>query len=317
MFAAQTDCSNNQKPPAVRRFARALRRLPLVALPLCGLALAVQSYRAVRAFRSELASFRPRRGPVAAPSDVDGLPPLRSVTFHAADGTTLAGWYLPSRNGAGVIFTHGSSDDRRGLWPEARALAGAGYGALLFDWPGHGESGGAVSWGFPERAALVAALDLLAAQPEVDPGRLGVVGFSMGGYVAAQVAARDARIKAAVLLGTPGDLEELTRHEYRHQGRLAQAAGLWAARYAGMDMLAERAVDVVAAIAPRRLLIVSGSRDDLVSPDMTHRLFAAAREPKRLWLIEGAGHGHYAQAAGADYDRTLRAFLDESLAPAP
>jgi pimeloyl-ACP methyl ester carboxylesterase len=212
-----------------------------------------------------------------------------------------------------VVLAHGSSSDRRALWHEGRALAAAGYGVLLFDVPGHGESGGVVKWGLPEQAALVAAVDLLAAQPEVDPGRLGVLGFSMGGHVAAQVAAKDPRLKAVVLVSTPADPEEHTRHEYRAGGALAAAAAVWAVRYSGMDLAFERPIDVVARIAPRRLFLIGGAADGLVTPETQRRLLAAAGEPKRLWLVDGAGHGDYAKVAPAEYDRQLRAFFDEGL----
>jgi dipeptidyl aminopeptidase/acylaminoacyl peptidase len=301
--------------PRHSRLGTAARRVPLLAVPLFGLGLAVQCYRAIRAYRAEQACFRPARGALGLPTDIDGAPPPHPVSFRTADGTTLAGWYLPSRNRAAVVYAHGSSGDRRSLWPEARLLSRAGYGALLFDFPGHGESGGVVTWGRNEQAALVAAVDLVAAQPDVDPARIGAFGFSMGGYITAQVAAKDRRLRAVVLLGAPSDAEEQTRYEYDHDGRLAQAAALWAVRRAGMDLTSERPIDVVRAIAPRSLFVIGGGADRVVSPDMTRALFAAAGEPKTLWVAEGAGHGDLAKIEPVQYPARLRSFFDGALTP--
>lgn len=302
-------------PPPRGGFRRVLRRAPLLALPLCGLGLALQSYRALRAYRAEMACFRPHRAVVPLPDELGGAPAPRPITFPTTDGTTVAGWYLPSRNRAAVVLAHGSGGDRRSVWPEARALAAAGYGALLFDFPGHGESSGVVRWGRGEQAAMTAAVDTLARQPEVDPAKLGVFGFSMGGHVAAQVAAKDARLRAVVLAGAPSDAELQTRNEYRRDGRLAVAVALWAVRKSGMDMAFERPVDVVGAIAPRRLLVIGGAADWIVVPEMTRSIYDAAREPKAMWLIEGADHGGFAKAAPEEYPRRIKAFFDEGLAP--
>jgi uncharacterized protein len=278
--------------------------------------VAMQTYRAVRSFRAELATFRPHRGPVSSAREVRHHPELREVSFQTIDALTIRGWYLPGTNRAAVIFSHGSLGDRRTLWPEASALANAGYGVLLFDWPGHGESDGVVRWGWAEQGALGAAIDFLHGRPELDPARIGALGFSMGGYLTAQVAAKDQRLRAVVLIGTPADGAEQTRHVHRAGGPWAEVAALWAVRHAGMDLRVERPLDVVAAIAPRPLFIINGTDDTIVPPAMARQLFEAAGDPRTLWLIEGAGHADLPRVA-ADYHRRLRGFFDGSLLAGP
>src|SRR5262245_9584686 len=91
---------------------------------------------ALRSYRSaKRAAFDPPRPALQKPTD---FAELRDVSFGSA---ALRGWYAPSRNGGAVIFTHGSYSDRSMLVLEGQALARAGFGVLLFDWPGHGESG--------------------------------------------------------------------------------------------------------------------------------------------------------------------------------
>ena len=74
-----------------------------------------------------------------------GDPPsaaYHDVTFEATDGARLAGWYRPSANGAAVLVVHGGGSDRKGAVAHARMLARRGYGVLLYDARGRGESDG-------------------------------------------------------------------------------------------------------------------------------------------------------------------------------
>ncbi|MEZ5100791.1 MAG: alpha/beta hydrolase [Thermoleophilia bacterium] len=84
----------------------------------------------------------------------------------------------------------------------AGALAEAGAASFRYDKRGVGASPG--DWRAAgmsdEHGDARAALGVLAAQPEVDPGRIAVVGHSAGAFHAARLAAEDGRLRAAVLL---------------------------------------------------------------------------------------------------------------------
>lgn len=268
--------------------------------------------RVARAYWIEWASLRPYIRAVIRPTDALGGR-IEDVVFRSRDGHAVRGWYVPSRTGAAVVLCHGSESDRTGVLDEARALANAGLGVLLYDAPGTGETGGRPGFGAPERAALLGALDLLAARSDVDPARVGAYGFSLGGYTVAQVAAVDARVRAVVLAGTPADIAENTRAAFARGGRLAVFGALLAQRVAGIDTRTGQPLEVVAAIAPRPLLLVTGGRDAVVPPAVAHRLYSVAGEPKRLLRIERAGHGHYAEA-DPGYGRYLSAFFERTLA---
>ena len=69
-------------------------------------------------------------------------PAAERVTFAASDGVRLSGWYVRSRNGSAVVLVHGGGGDRQGTIRHARMIAGAGYGVLLYDARGRGESAG-------------------------------------------------------------------------------------------------------------------------------------------------------------------------------
>lgn len=264
------------------------------------------------AVRHELrADFRPDRSVPARPPVLEGER-LEEVSFDAR-GTTIRGWFIAPSNGATVLLLHGTDADRTQLATEAHLLVRHGYGALLFDWPGHGASDGAVTWDASERATLGAAIDFAARAPGVDAERIGVFAFSRGTMIAIQVAARDPRIAALAVEGAFADGEEELRHEFRHWGVLSQWPALWTARWRGMKLDEMRPKDMVPEIAPRPVFVIAGAADEVVPPDQSRALFDAAREPKTWWLVSGATHRKYADAGGPIYEERLIAFFDETL----
>jgi hypothetical protein len=95
----------------------------------------------------------------------------------------------------------------------ARALQRAGFVGLRFDFRGWGDSAGdsedsSISSMIEDASA---ATDFLLAQPGVDATRLGYLGFSTGGAVAAQAIAKDARPKALVLWNPVADGHQIFR----------------------------------------------------------------------------------------------------------
>ncbi len=268
---------------------------------------------AFRAFRTEQINLRPiphKVTPTAAETDIAGL---AEVAFDGRPGQKLRGWYAPGAMSAAVILLHGWGADRTGVLIEARALAGAGFGVLLFDLPGHGESDGPAELGEGSRLALVRAVDWLAQRPDVDSSRIGALGFSWSGYVLAQVAAKDARIRATVLESTPGDADECTRWEFGRFGLLTQLPALAADRLAGIRASDGRAIDAIGSISPRPVFLVSGDRDPTVPPFMVEELYASARDPKELWIVPQAGHAGLAGEAPPEFGPRIVGFFRRSL----
>ena len=168
-----------------------------------------------------------------------------------------------------------------------------------------------------ERACLRSALDWLSSQPAIDPRRIGGFGFSMGGLPLVQVAVVDPRLRAIAVAGTPADLGEYTRWEYRRRGLPAQWGALMGVRARGMRVSEQVPVQIVPSLAPRPLLVILGEDDAVVPPSMTRALFEAARQPKELIAMPDTNHGEYASKGGTAYATELVSFFTRALLALP
>lgn len=283
--------------------------------PLLAALLLATSALGLRAFWTEYRLAPPT--PVLREEALQKLPGLTEVSW-VSGGTTVRGWFLPGRERAAVVLVHGDGGNRGDVLPELEILSKQGFALLAFDWPGQGESGGVHGWDEPERASLRGALDWLSSQAAIDPRRIGGFGFSMGGFPLIQVAVVDPRLRAVALAGTPADLGEYTRWEYRRRWLPAQWGALMGVRARGMRVREQVPVQIVPSLAPRPLLVILGEDDTVVPSWMTRALFDAARQPKELLALPHADHGEYATKGGSAYAEALGSFFTRALlAPSP
>ena len=122
----------------------------------------------------------------------------QTVRFPTSDGVELTGYYVPSKNRAAVVLYPGASASG-----EARMLMRHGYGVLLVDPRGQGRSQGDINRWAGEHD-LIAAAEYLQGRPEVDPGKIAGMGFSIGGEQLLEAAARSKAFAAVVSEGAGG-----------------------------------------------------------------------------------------------------------------
>ena len=218
-----------------------------------------------------------------------------------------------------VIICHGIGANKSDFTELAVFLAKRGYIALLFDFRAHGESeGGRTSLGHLEQKDIVAALDLLKARPEVDPGRIGIYGFSMGGSTAILTAAQTRAFSAVVVDSAFTSLRDQARDAITGFYHLPSFPFLQLT-VTGYRLYFQTSVDsvapvrVIAKIAPTPVLIIAGEGDRLIPADNGGNLYAAAQEPKELWIIPNADHGGTLAAAGDAYEERVGEFFDRYL----
>jgi uncharacterized protein len=280
----------------------------------CTVAIGIIGYytiRVTRAFSIQYGEYHPPREQIDLPVGKLGLR-LHDISIEMGDGTRVAGWSLPSNNGAVIIFIHGSTGSRKELLPVALNLNKHGYGAILLDMPGHGESGGRADWGISSQVAVERAIDLALKGDGVR--HVAIFGFSMGTYIAVEVAARDRRVAALVLLGAFTNLADQIRYQFRSHVPFLNEINVLVARMVGVDGNAIRTLDLLEASASRPILIIAGTADGLIPVSMPQALFQAAHEPKELWLVEGANHLNVRDTADpAIFDQRVSIFLDRAL----
>ena len=181
-----------------------------------------------------------------------------------------------------VVACHGmgASKDSDKYLLLGRELPAAGLALARIDFRGSGESGGRHEDATIETrvADLEGVLDHLAKRPELN-GRFGLLGSSLGGYVALWAAA--ARAGGAplpvVTWNAPVSLSELPGADPEQAGRALVA-----------EVLRGDRAEAPAGVA--RVLVIQADRDEVVPPVHGRRLFERAAEPRALHVIPGADH---------------------------
>ena len=278
------------------------------------LAVAASAYMAHHITRSRPLAHAPGR---ALGTLID------DVRFRAADGVTLHGWYFghPTPKAA-LALGHGFGMTRADLIDLARALRDLGYAVLLFDFRAHGGSEGRRSTiGHHEARDMVAAARALRRRPELADCRIGALGMSMGATAAIVAAAHEPLIEAVVADSAFASLGSIVAGGLRLLYRLpafplAPLIVRCGEALVGARIGENRAIEHIARIAPRPLLLIHGDRDRLVPVADAHALHAAAEHPKDLWIAHDTGHARASSKHPAEYlARVDRFFADALVAP--
>ncbi len=220
---------------------------------------------------------------------------LQRVSFLVPGGELEGVLHLPERDAVGgcaVLHGFGGHPDQPHVVATCAALAGAGVAALRFAYRDHEPPRMTLDSALADAAG---AIRLLKAHPSI-PERLGVVGFSFGGAVAAIAAGRDSRIRAAVLAAAPAMGADHPR-----------AAG---AKWKPVAELSRTRA---------RVLLIWGSRDTVVPIENAERyraVLSQARVTNTLVTIEGGDHDFEPAAARERMTAAVAQWVGESLARA-
>jgi hypothetical protein len=231
-------------------------------------------------------------------------PPVGAVVedavIAAADGNAIRAWWLPPpdwkpTDGA-LLYMHGNGEN---LSTCGKALKrwrdNLRMGAMGFDYPGYG-----YSTGRPNEescyAAAEASFDWLVREKKVAPRDVVLVGQSLGGAMATELACRH-RCRMLVTSGAFTSFPDIAQYDY-----------FWfPARY-----LVHLRFDNLAKMGKLKtpVFITHGTDDHTVPFSFGQRLYAAAEiEPKRFFPTPGHGHS---QPNSAEFYEAVREFLKET-----
>jgi len=238
--------------------------------------------------------------------------PVEDVAFTTSDGPRLKGWYVRSRNGAAVISFPGRQPSAQA---RARFLVRHGYGVLLLDRRGEGESEGDPNlFGWEGERDIHAAVAFLQGRPDVDPERVGGIGLSVGGEMMIGAAASSQGLKALVSEGASGrSVRDIvanpgtTWQDVVGNGIATSATALFSSTPPPKDLKS---------LVPRitgAVLFVYGERGQPAEKPANEAFYAVAHAPKELWEVPGAGHIGGLDARPHEYERRVVAFFDRYL----
>jgi uncharacterized protein len=296
---------NSRKTSDSRR-RRYLRRL------LIGAGTVAAAYVVLAPFYVSYVFTHVARGFVPAP-ELGGAA-YEEVSFMTSDGLELHGWYIPSENRAAVIAFPGRSGPRR----PARMLARHGYGVLLFDRRGEGESEGDPNvFGWKGARDLHAAVAFLRSRPDVDPERIGGLGLSVGGEMMIEAAAESNGLKAIVSEGAGiRSIREglaIPETNARLTTVLVHSVVTPAVALFSNSMPPPSLEDLASRIAPRSVFFIYAVPGQGGEAELTETFYEAAHEPKQIWKVPGSGHTGGIEAQPAEYERRVVGFFDDAL----
>lgn len=256
----------------------------------------------------------------APATSVVGPPPAAlnadSVSIATRSTEVVSGWFARGERGRGaVLLLHGVRSDRRHMLARALRLHASGYSVLLVDLPAHGESSGArITFGYREAEGVRASLGFL--NDSVGDERIAVVGVSLG---AASFVLADAHWppSAVVLESMYSTIDDAVSNRLRLRGgsfgALLTPLLTWQLPIRlGVSAEQLRPIDRVARLRSP-VLIAAGTADEHTTLAETRRIFAAAPEPKDLWLVDGAAHVDLYDFNPRSYEAKVFGFLAEHL----
>jgi uncharacterized protein len=238
--------------------------------------------------------FFPMRGIDETPAAL-GLA-FEELEINTEDGERLHAWWIPAQTPGRrlpaighLLYFHGNAGTIEYRLMRARSLTGVGFDVLLFDYRGYGRSTGAPSESGTYRDGR-AALQALRARKDVDPARVFYYGESLGGAVAVELATATAP-RGLILQSTFTSVRGMARFHYPIVPAL-----LVLDAYPSERRLAQVKAPV---------LVIHGDRDTIVPLAEGQALFAAAREPKTMHVVKGAGHNDLDDVMGESYGRVV------------
>lgn len=236
------------------------------------------------------ANIRPVHSNVVLPEDFDA----NEVTFMGGDDLTLSGWYVMPENDTVIILLHGYDANRTQLLWHAQQLTDAGFGILLYDLRGHGESeGDQRSNGWRDIDDVVGAVEFLHDKTDV----IGIYGFSVGGQIALRATAKMPEIQAVFVDGPSGtnasDVPPPVNIQEQFVFRLS---------FIGDRMLSDRTntpipqavMEILPQIAPRPIFFVATGQHPMIpggEARLVRPFYEITKDYAEWWEIPDTGHG--------------------------
>lgn len=238
--------------------------------------------------------------------------PFQEYWLQTLDGLAIRIWYYPSHNEAAIITLGGLKGSLGNHIPPVDSLLKAGYGIIQVDTRACSQPSARVTLGADEIFDAEAALSFLQTIPEVDPNRIGVMGFSMGGATAIRLMARQEAISSLVRDGGYSSLQELFKPTENDSflatifRRFVEKMFVWQTE---IDPKHISPIDDLQTIKGRPVLFIFGEME----AESGLAQYEAANEPKEVWIVQGGSHGNNHLVAPEEYQEKVLNFFNRTL----
>jgi fermentation-respiration switch protein FrsA (DUF1100 family) len=294
--------SKQSEPSTRRRFVRGmLTRKKLVAYFVALLLFSGFGFFALRKLESAV-TFHPVR--YSSGSQWTLPEGAEDVWLTTSDNVRLHGWLIQSKTQpsiATIIYFHGNGGNISNVAWVGGNLSSRGFDVLLIDYRGYGRSDGEVDSERELNTDGDAAYNYIVNTQGVRAEKVVLFGQSLGATVAVDVASRkpcgavivesglssSADLAVQLLPWIPRPLYALGKNRFESAGKLAQVKS--------------------------PILIVHGDPDATIPTEHGRKLYAAANEPKRLLIYQGAGHNVHG-VIGVKYLDEVSNFIQQAIA---
>ncbi|MDJ1179111.1 alpha/beta hydrolase [Roseofilum sp. BLCC_M91] len=223
-------------------------------------------------------------------------------------GVKLHGWWIPnSASNRVLLYLHGNADNIGTNAYHAGRFYHLGFSVFLFDYRGYGQSQGE----FPTEKQVYddtdTIWDYLVNERGIAPEQIVVYGHSLGGAIGIELATKHPQISHFIIEGSFTSLRRMGDYRYPLLNILP------------IDLLLQNQFNSLAKVPQLKMptLFIHGQQDTAVPSFMSEELFAAAPEPKKLWLFPPGDHSTVAPLAGEEYFKTIREFVEMPPFPIP
>lgn len=226
------------------------------------------------------------------------------VETASGEISQIHGWWVPASTPEAPVwlFLHGNGSTigdevKRPFW-----FHQLGYSCLLIDYRGYGRSKGK----FPTESSVYedvkAAWNYLTKDRQIPPERIFVCGHSLGGALTIDLASKHPEIAGLVVEGSFTSMRVMVDHLYRQFGIFP------------VNWLLHQRFDSLSKVRSLKMpvLFVHGTSDRLIPAHMSQTLFDAAPEPKKLLLIQDAGHHDAGERGGTQYFQAIQWVVEQA-----
>ncbi len=268
---------------------------------------------------SEFLMHRPRKAIKTNPGAI-GLR-FDEATLQSEDGVALKAWYIPAAapSTKAIVMIHGHGSNRA-TWienpTELNAVRGAGYNVVMLDLRRHGESGGEwCTMALHEDNDVRAGVRWAASRGNT---AIGLLGNSLGGASVIHTGATTPEVKAvwddcayASVLNAVISAAAMLNLPY--VDLVGPAIIETSSRRLGEDLGVSQPKTWITQFNGKPVSIVHGAADPYINAVNSKINYEAARDPKTLWLVAGAGHGNSSSQDPAEYQKRVSAFFEKTV----